>query len=95
MGTGVPIFMGSPFLRDTGTYTPESTVCVFFKQGVAADITTYVIPAGFSSLELERILKTMTLYDTQEDTAYQNILSDLPCTSHVQAYKPVHAHFLY
>ena len=27
--------------------------------------------------------------------AYQNILSDLPCTSHVQAYKPVHAHFLY
>ena len=24
-----------------------------------------------------------------------NILSDLPCTSHVQAYKSVHAHFLY
>ena len=29
------------------------------------------------------------------DVSYQNILSDLPCTSHVQAYKPVHVHFLY
>ena len=35
---------------------------------MAADITTCVILAGFSSLELERILKTMTLYDTQQDT---------------------------
>ena len=50
------------------TGSDANLLCAFFEQGVAPDITTCVILAGFSSLELERILKTMTLYDTQQDT---------------------------